>query len=438
LDNNLKIWVNNNLGNICSLITDGKHGDCINQKGSGYYFLSAKDVSSGTLNYDNVREITFTDFIETHRRTNLEPGDILITNSGTIGRMAIAKNDEKTLRTTFQKSVAVLKPKIDLVKSNFLYYHLLSLKDHLVELAGGTTQQNLLLGDLRKLKVTLPPLPEQKAIADILSSLDDKIDLNNQMNKTLEQMARAIFKRWFVDFEFPLNIGERGGLPRAESRGYKSSGGKMVESEMGMIPERWEVEKLSDICTLGRGASPRPINDFMNGEVPWIKIADATRANGPFLFETKEKLKTIGVDKSVKVVPGDLILSNSATCGIPIFVELHGCIHDGWLYFKNLSSISNIYLFHVLIELSEHLVHIADGSVQKNLNTNLVGQQYVLIPPALIKNEFDLLANSLFARIKMNSLESQTLCSLRDSLLPKLMSGELRVHAEKIKEYEYA
>jgi type I restriction enzyme S subunit len=165
----------------------------------------------------------------------------------------------------------------------------------------------------------------------------------------------------------------------------------------------------------------------MNGEVPWVKIADATAAGGPFLFETKERLKRAGVDKSVTVSPGDLILSNSATCGVPVFVQFHGCIHDGWLYFKDLRSISKLYLSHVLIELAEHLVHIADGSVQKNLNTNLVGRENVLVPPQPVETAFEKQASDWFAKIRQDSVESCTLAALRDALLPKLISGELRV-----------
>jgi type I restriction enzyme S subunit len=159
----------------------------------------------------------------------------------------------------------------------------------------------------------------------------------------------------------------------------------------------------------------------------WIKIADATAAAGPFLFETKEKLKSDGVSNSVKVSPGNLILSNSATCGVPIFVELHGCIHDGWLYFKDLQEITKRYLYHILILMAEHLIHIADGSVQKNLNTNLVGEQLVLVPSPAIMDAFETYAASVFDRIRSNSLESRTLAAQRDTLLPKLLSGEIRV-----------
>ncbi len=149
-------WEVCKLRDICSLITDGKHGDCQNETNSGYFFISAKDVKDGKVCYDNAREITKSDFEETHRRTNLTAGDILITNSGTIGRMAIIRDIPETRRTTFQKSVAILKPKREKINSKFLYCLLQSNYNVIVELAGGTTQQNLLLGDLKEFEFKYP------------------------------------------------------------------------------------------------------------------------------------------------------------------------------------------------------------------------------------------------------------------------------------------
>lgn len=315
------------------------------------------------------------------------------------------------------------------VDPTFLYYLLRYLRPNFVGIA--SNKQTTGLGhvtkrDLEAIEAASPDISEQRSIAHILGTLDDKIELNRRVNETLEAMARALFKSWFVDFD-PVRAKAEGrdtGLPKEIADLFPDS---FQDSELGEIPKGWEVKQLSELCTLGRGASPRPINDFMNGEVPWVKIADATAAGGPFLFETKEKLKTAGVNKSVTVSPSDLILSNSATCGVPIFVELHGCIHDGWLYFKNLRSISKLYLFHVLIELAEHLVHIADGSVQRNLNTELVGRQYILVPSQAVATSFDKQAGTWFLVIRDNGFESRTLAALRDALLPKLISGELRI-----------
>ena len=124
------------LESVCHSITDGKHGDCENEEGSGYYFLSAKDVRDGKLQYDGARQITETDFLETHKRTRLEPLDILISNSGTIGRIALAQDVPLTRRTTFQKSVAIVKPNKEYVYPHYLLYYFLSARDRPL-VAGG-------------------------------------------------------------------------------------------------------------------------------------------------------------------------------------------------------------------------------------------------------------------------------------------------------------
>ena len=140
------------------------------------------------------------------------------------------------------------------------------------------------------------------------------------------------------------------------------------------------------------------------------------------------------VDNIEKVIVGkhnEIILTVSATCGVPNFVDLDGCIHDGWQHFKNLKHISKHYLFHVLKDISEHLAHIADGSVQKHLNIALVGGQMILVPDEKKLKAFDDAVVPMFERILRNGRESRTLAALRDALLPKLLSGEVRVGTSK-------
>ena len=354
------------------------------------------------------------------KRSRLRGGEVLLTLVGTLGEVAIVPENLKGWNVARAVGVIPVRPDPGslwvsiCLRSEFIQHCIRTW-------ATSTVQATFNLRDLVKLPIPMPPKEIRESIAHILGTLDDKIELNRRMNATLEAMARALFQSWFVDFD-PVRRNAEGAIPRPEDSLFPNS---FENSAMGEIPKGWGVKALSELCTLGRGASPRPINDYMDGEVPWIKIADATAAAGPFLFETKERVKKAGAAKSVPVVPGDLILSNSATCGVPIFVEFHGCIHDGWLYFKNLHSISKLYLFHVLIELAGHLINIADGSVQKNLNTALVGQQNVLVPPNEVLDSFERHASGWFAKIRANSLESRTLSALRDTLLPQLLDGSL-------------
>jgi type I restriction enzyme S subunit len=186
-------WVWCRLGSITTLITDGKHGDCQNEANSGYYFLSAKDVKNGKLIYENARQITFKDFTEVHRRTNLEAGDICLVNTGaTIGKTAIVQSHEFTSRTTFQKSVAVIKVLKSLTSIQYLEKILISETSKLLEVSKGSAINNLLLGDLRNLIIPLPPLAEQKAIVEKVDKLMNIIDKLEQQIKHRKQLAEDL------------------------------------------------------------------------------------------------------------------------------------------------------------------------------------------------------------------------------------------------------
>lgn len=168
-------WEIVEMNQITHNITDGKHGDCRNETDSGYYFISVKDIHDGQIDYKNARQITKVDFEDTHKRTKLEAGDLLLTNSGTIGRMAVIPDLEITTRTTFQKSVAIIKPDTYKVNVYYMMYALAMVLRSLKIASSGSAQVNLLLKDLRSYKIPLPSLNEQKQIADVMTQCDFKI-----------------------------------------------------------------------------------------------------------------------------------------------------------------------------------------------------------------------------------------------------------------------
>jgi type I restriction enzyme S subunit len=275
------------------------------------------------------------------------------------------------------------------------------------------------LGLLKELTIELPPKEELMEITQTFKSIDDKIILLTQQNKDLEELSQTLFKRWFVEFEFPNEKGEP----------YKSSGGKMIESELGEIPEGWECKELQKLVTVKRGGSPRPIQDFLVEKgLPWIKISDATGTDSPFLLKTKEFIKEKGLSKTVYLKKGSLILSNSATPGLPKFLELDACIHDGWLYFPEVSVVNQNYLYLLFLHLKRRIVQQGSGSVFTNLKTEILKEQLLTVASQNILNDFSKLNDKLFNKIRENAIEIQTLTQLRDTLLPKLMSGELRIH----------
>jgi type I restriction enzyme S subunit len=307
------------------------------------------------------------------------------------------------------------------VNSKYLFYLLAT--DEFTALANlGSTGTRMPRADWKHLSSTfwnIPDLSTQTAIAEILTSLDDKIALNNKINQELQTLAQTLFKQWFIDFEFPNDNGEP----------YKSSSGEMVDSELGEIPKGWEIKRLKQILNIKRGGSPRPIHDYMaSSGLPWVKISDATALNNPFLFSTKEFIKVEGLRKTILLKKGSLILSNSATPGLPKFLELDACIHDGWLHFQDIELVTYNFLYLLFLYIRVDLVGQGNGSIFINLKTDILKEYAISIPNSEVLEKFSEVINPIFENIKNNASENIKLTDTRDYLLPKLISGELEIN----------
>ena len=304
----------------------------------------------------------------------------------------------------------------ELVDDNYLYYLMSSLDFHHHHIGGA---QPLITQDIiGGFEISLPSLEEQRRIAGILGAIDDKIENNRRINTNLELQAQALYKQWFVDFEFP----------NEEGKPYKSSGGKMVDSELGLIPEGWSVKRLDDYTVIKRGGSPRPIQNYLsNTGLNWLKISDATSTNSPFILEIKEFIKEEGLSKTVFLKKGNLVLSNSATPCIPKFLGLDTCIHDGWLYFPN-AKLSKEYLYLLFKNNRQEILSQGNGSVFLNLKTDILKSHLICLPNCIEKmNCFNMIVKAIFKNIENCSFEIKRLATLRDTLLPKLMNGEIQL-----------
>ena len=347
----------------------------------------------------------------------LPKNSILLTSRAPIGYLAIAEKEVCTNQGF--KSLIINPEKADY---NFVYYLIKSNVERIKGLGTGTTFAEISGSVGKNLRFSLPDLPTQSSIAEILSSLDDKIELNNKINQELETLAQALFKQWFVDFEFPNENGEP----------YKSSGCKIMDSELGEIPEGWEIKRLKEILNIKRGGSPRPIHDYMaSSGLPWVKISDATALNNPFLFSTKEFIKVEGLRKTILLKKGSLILSNSATPGLPKFLELDACIHDGWLHFQDVECVTYNFLYLLFLYIRVDLVGQGNGSIFINLKTDILKEYAISIPNSDVMEKFSEVINPIFETIKNNASENIKLTNLRDYLLPKLISGELEINENK-------
>ena len=396
-------WAQFTLEQLCTLITDGKHGDCENQKNSGFYFLSVKDIVDDRIFYENARQITEQDFLETHRRTNLEPGDILFTNTGTIGRMAIVREDTKTRQSTFQKSVAILKARRDAIDPYFLYYLLKFENSRLSEFAAGTTQKNLLLKDLRSFAVHVPELPQQLALASILRAFDAKIELNRRMNETLESITHQLFTEIFPD------------ILRARS-------------DPDAVP-------LTHIVLISREAlnpDVEPTEIFNHYSIP--------------AFD-KQRLPVREMGEQIKsnkfIVHADCVLLSKLNPRIPrvwlpaVTGNMRSICSTEFLVLRPRPGYSREFIYGLCSSATfqEIFVTMVTGTSGSHQRVKPEYLEKMAIPsPDLKKVErFTKLVQPLYARVAHNLQENSTLAVVRDTLLPKLISGEIRIkQAEKL------
>ena len=393
------------------------------------------------------------------KKFQLVPNDIIMARTCSTGICYLVK---KELPAVFNNGLARIRLKIEKVDPKFIYYVFKSkhFSGYIDGISGGTSVQlNMKIGDLLKYQFNLPPLSEQKEIARILSDLDKKIELNTQINQTLEQIAQALFKSWFIDFD-PVRakvqaLSDGMSLEQAELAAMQAISGKTPEELTALsqaqperyaeltetakafpcemvvvdgveVPKGWEVKELGSLMTIKRGGSPRPIKDFISDKgLNWVKISDATAEDNPFLFSTKEYIKSEGLSKTVLLKKGSLILSNSATPGLPRFLELDACIHDGWLYFSDIKRLTQEYLYFFFLNIRNDLVAQGNGSVFTNLKTDIVKAQKAIVPDERVICYFDKQVKSIMNLIRYNTANSISLKETRDLLLPRLLNGEI-------------
>jgi len=203
-------------------------------------------------------------------------------------------------------------------------------------------------------------------------------NINFSSNEILEHTAKVIFKEWFNKYK----IGDK-------------------------LPEGWKVDTIGSLIDIKRGGSPRPIQDFISDSgYRWLKISDATATDSPYIFKIKECIIKEGLNKTVLKKAGDLVLSNSATPGIPKFLAVDTCIHDGWLHFPS-SKVSNEYLYLLFLSIRPKLVQQGSGSVFTNLKTDILRQYEIVIPDDKTFKEFDELIKPIFEKIYSNSSQIQ-------------------------------
>ena len=405
--------------------------------GEGFPFLAFKDVF---YNWFLPKELT--NLVKSNDKErnacSIKRGDVFLTRTSEtmdeLGMSSIARKDYPN--ATFNGFCKRLRPFTNIpIYPEYIGYFLRSpqFRNRLSAFSTMSTRASLNNGMIGSLKIILPPFPEQKRIARILGSLDDKIELNRQMNATLEGMAQALFKSWFVDFDPVIDNALAAGNPipeafaaRAETRRKALADGTanrdvakqfpaafQFTEEMGWIPEGWEMAKLSELLEVKYGKAHKNLSE---GHIPVYGSGGLMRHADKSLYEGESVL-----------IPRKGTLSNI------LYLNEEFWTVDTMFYTIPKIKFTPKYIFYHLKALDFESMNV--GSAVPSMTTKVLNELLILMPEKMMLQNFDVILNSYFLKIRANNTQSKTLSNLRDTLLPKLISGEIRIpEAEKLTE----
>lgn len=393
----------------CSKIGDGTH-DSPKRQNFGKYLITSKHIKGHSIDFDNAYFISEDDYQKIIKRSKVDKWDVIISMIGEYCGFCYVEDSNFTDYAV--KNVGIFKVG-ERIKSLWLYYYLTSPdgKAQLKSIRAGSSQPYVSLGALRDLIIPVPSIEKMEEIVSILSSLDRKIELNNKINADLEEMAQAIFKNWFVDFE-PFKDG------------------KFVDSELGMIPEGWKVGRLDEIADVVGGSTPSKAKPeyYTQKGIAWLTPKDLS--NHPAVYTSRGEIDITeeGYNStSTKLMPkGTILFTSRAPIGYISIAQNDICTNQG---FKSLvpKKAGTCFLYCFLKYVTPEIENKSTGSTFKEASGALMKSLQVIMPDQKVFEEFEEIVSPLFARIESLEKENSRLSLLRDTLLPRLMSGELEV-----------
>ena len=361
-----------------------------------------------------------------------QQGDILFSVRAPIGRVNIADRE-----CAVGRGLAIIRcpNTTDARYLEFLLRHMQPLWSMMDK--NGTIFGNATKSDLEKLVIQWPDTQDRRAIAHILGTLDDKIELNQLMNETLEEISRALFKSWFVDFE-PVRTKMDGrwkrgrSLPGLPAHFYDLFPDTLVDSELDEIPEGWKIKKVSDVTQVVGGSTPstKIKKYWLEGIYNWVTPKDLAKLQTHVLLNTERKITAEGLHQisSGLLQPGTVLLSSRAPIGYLAIAEIPVAINQGFIAMQPLENISNQFLLYWCKTHRNTIMNHANGSVFLEINKKNFRQIPLIKPNITIMQIFHDIVSLLHKKIVVNEQSTRNIIQLRDILLPRLISGELQVH----------
>ena len=403
-------WKEYKLAEVCTKITDGSHSSPKAQE-SGYPMFSVKDMLEYGFDYSKCKYISQEDYVILKKNGCVpQKGDVLVAKDGSYLKQIFVCKETK--EEAILSSIAIFRPN-SLVDSFFLSYLLKSpqVYNYIANnCVSGSALPRIVLKDFKEVNLPIPSIEIQKSIVSILKSLDDKIEVNRRINENLEQQAQALFKSWFVDFE-PFKDGE------------------FVESELGMIPKGWRTGKLGEHCKCLLGGTPsRNREEYWNGNIAWINSGEVNkfRITMPSEYITEEGLN----HSATKLLPRKttVLAITGATLGQVSLLEIETCANQSVIGVLENKEYPYSFVYPLIKEKIGELMSHMTGGAQQHINKNNVEGLNIVIPSHDVMASFRDITFPIYDKIGYLCQENDRLAELRETLLPKLMSGELKVN----------
>ena len=400
---------------------------------SGHRVISAKLMKGNRLDLaaDEPRFVS-SEIYAKWMKSPLMPGDVLMTSEAPLGELAFIAEE---CNWVLGQRLFALRPDPKLLDGRFLYYalHHPTVRADIQSRASGTTVQGIRQTELRKVQLPLLPISEQQEVAAVLAGLDDRIDNLRATNATLEAIAQAIFKSWFIDFD-PVRAKMEGREPEgmdAETAALFPS--EFEESELGLIPRGWRVQPIGELTEIVGGSTPDTKNEdyWAPGVFHWTSPKDLSGATAPVLIDTERLVSEAGLTKisSGLLPPETLLLSSRAPIGYLSLSKIPVAINQGYIAMLPGGTLPTVYLYFWTQANMEVIKDRSNGSTFMEISKKMFRPIPALVPPLAVAGRFAGVAEGFFDRITANQRQAHHLSDLRDLLLPRLISGKISIGA---------
>ncbi|EGR0231660.1 restriction endonuclease subunit S [Vibrio vulnificus] len=388
---------------------------------NGPYFLSISSLEDGRLDLSKSAHLSEEQFVKWTKRVTPQKGDLLFSYETRLGEAALMPEG---VRACLGRRMGLLRPKLDKVIPEYLLYAYISPFFQQVIKANtivGATVDRIALSEMKDFPIRIPNLSEQKSACLLLSTIDKKIELNNRINSELEAMAKTLYDYWFVQFDFP----------DANGKPYKASGGKMVYNDTlkREIPEGWSASNILSVANLLGGGTPSKSKaEYWNGHIPFFTPSDSDK--NVFSIETESYITDLGLEKSSTRLfeKNTVFITARGSVGRLALNSVPMAMNQSCYALKPKNGISFSFLFYLTKELIHHLEVKASGSVFNSIVSNDIEFTNLALPDdKTIIERFAEMAEPIFKRIEIATLENKQLSSQRDWLLPMLMNGQVTV-----------